>query len=239
MKFRKATLEDTKDIVELINIAYRGEQGWTTENDLVSGDRTTANEVLKYISTPDSYLFVLANESVKSVICVQKRNKSAYIGFFAVHPELQSKGIGKEVLKQAENFAIKSLGINKFVMSVLADRVELIDFYCRRGYVCTDEIADYPIYLNVGVPKRELKVISLVKDFLKETNIVDISNKQVFSLAKKLASSCKSDKEIAKACFLYVRDEIRHSGDFITPPTNNLNHQYSAFVHNQGSFLKV
>ena len=26
---------------------------------------------------------------------------------------------------------------------------------------------------------------------------------------------------------------------FITPPTNNLNHQYSDFVHNQGSFLKV
>ena len=35
MQFREATLDDTKEIVELINIAYRGEDGWSTENSLV------------------------------------------------------------------------------------------------------------------------------------------------------------------------------------------------------------
>ena len=163
MQFRKATLKDTKEIVELVNIAYRGEKGWTTENALVLGDRTTANEVLGYISDPKSHLFVLIDKTVKAVICVEAQEEKAYIGFFAVHPSLQGKGIGKELLQKAENFAIETLGTRHFVMSVLADRVELIDFYCRRGYICTDKIENYPTNLNVGVPKRKLKVVSLVK----------------------------------------------------------------------------
>ena len=163
MQFREATIEDIDEIVTLVNIAYRGEKGWTTENALVSGDRTTADEVLGYLSNSKSHLFVLEKNSVRAVICVEEQEKKAYIGFFAVHPSLQGKGVGKELLQKAENFAINTLDINYFRMSVLADRVELIDFYCRRGYVCTNTLEDYPNHLNVGTPKRELNVVSLVK----------------------------------------------------------------------------
>ena len=52
-----------------------------------------------------------------------------------------------------------------------------------------------------------------MKAYLKETNIIDFSNKEVYALAMQLASGCDTDEEIAKSCFLYVRDEIRHSGD--------------------------
>ena len=163
MQFREATIKDIDEIVALVNVAYRGEKGWTTENALVSGDRTTVNEVLEYLSNPKSYLFVLVGNSIKGVICVEEQEKKAYIGFFAVHPLLQGKGVGKELLQKAEKFAINTLGINHFIMSVLADRSELIDFYCRRGYVCTNKLEDYPIHLNVGTPKCELNVVSLVK----------------------------------------------------------------------------
>ncbi len=163
MQFREATAEDIHEIVALVNIAYRGEKGWTTENALVDGDRTTPAEVLGYITNPKSHLFVLANASIKSVICVEVQNSSAYIGFFAVNPRLQGEGVGKKLLQKAEEFAIKQLNIKHLLMSVLADRVELIEFYERRGYIRTKKIEDYPINLNVGIPKKELKVISLEK----------------------------------------------------------------------------
>ncbi len=163
MQFREATLDDTKEIVELINIAYRGEDGWSTENSLVSGDRTTENEVIRYLYNPKSHLFVLADSLVKAVICVEEQEEVAYIGFFAVHPSLQGQGVGKVLLKKAEEFSVNTLGINYFVMSVLLDRIELIDFYVRQGYVRTNKLEDYPEDLNVGTPKRKLKVISLVK----------------------------------------------------------------------------
>ena len=163
MQFREATLDDVQEIVELINIAYRGKDGWTTENALVDGDRTRSDEVLGYIINTQSHLFVLADTSVEAVICVEKQNSSAYIGFFAVNPNLQGKGVGKIVLQKAEEFAVETLGVKEFVMSVLADRVELVDFYIRRGYFRTNEIKEYPKGLNVGTPKQELKVITLKK----------------------------------------------------------------------------
>jgi len=164
MQFREATLDDTKEIVELINIAYRGEDGWSTENSLVSGDRTTENEVISYLYNPKSHLFVLANSLVKAVICVEEQEEVAYIGFFSVHPSLQGQGIGKRVLTFAEDFAYKSLNFTHFKMAVLADRGELINFYLRRGYQKTEQTIAYPKDLNVGTPKREdLTVIYLEK----------------------------------------------------------------------------
>jgi len=53
-----------------------------------------------------------------------------------------------------------------------------------------------------------------MKKFLKESTIVDYSNKEISELAKRLATNCNSDEQIAKKCFEYVRDEIKHSGDY-------------------------
>jgi len=53
-----------------------------------------------------------------------------------------------------------------------------------------------------------------MQKYLEATEIVDYNNKEVHALAMSLAKSCKSDTQIAKSCFEYVRDEIRHSGDF-------------------------
>jgi len=53
-----------------------------------------------------------------------------------------------------------------------------------------------------------------MKEYLKETDIIDFSNKEVHTLAMDLANGCKTDEQIAQNCFEYVRDEIRHSGDY-------------------------
>ncbi|MBI3874340.1 MAG: transglutaminase family protein [Arcobacter sp.] len=53
-----------------------------------------------------------------------------------------------------------------------------------------------------------------MNDYLKLTKIVDFDNKSILVKAKELAFGCKNDIEIAKNCFLFVRDEIRHTGDY-------------------------
>ncbi len=52
------------------------------------------------------------------------------------------------------------------------------------------------------------------KKYLEETDIINYSHPKVEALVKKLAKDCKDDEQIAKNCFLFVRDEIRHTGDF-------------------------
>lgn len=51
-------------------------------------------------------------------------------------------------------------------------------------------------------------------NFLEETEIIDFSNNEIQTLAKSLSLNCDSDIAIAKSCFLYVRDNINHSGDY-------------------------
>jgi len=53
----------------------------------------------------------------------------------------------------------------------------------------------------------------MMTKFLKETDIIDYSNQEIQILAKQLSANCKTDSEIAKNCFEFVRDHIKHSGD--------------------------
>ncbi|WP_164969685.1 GNAT family N-acetyltransferase [Arcobacter sp. F2176] len=52
-----------------------------------------------------------------------------------------------------------------------------------------------------------------LKDYLEESTIIDFKNQEIQDLAKNLSKSCTKDEQIVKNCFLYVRDEISHSGD--------------------------
>jgi transglutaminase-like putative cysteine protease len=51
-------------------------------------------------------------------------------------------------------------------------------------------------------------------NFLKESEIIDFSNPNIQKLSQELAKDCKNNEQIAKNCFLYVRDNINHSGDY-------------------------
>ena len=55
--------------------------------------------------------------------------------------------------------------------------------------------------------------------YLTESDILDFSHPEVKALAERLSAGCTTDVEIARKCFLYVRDEIAHSGDTQAPVT--------------------
>jgi hypothetical protein len=52
LRFRRATPSDVPQVVALVESAYRGDAsraGWTTEADLLDGQRTDEAEVLGFI----------------------------------------------------------------------------------------------------------------------------------------------------------------------------------------------
>ncbi|NOR58543.1 MAG: Cro/Cl family transcriptional regulator [Sulfurimonas sp.] len=53
-----------------------------------------------------------------------------------------------------------------------------------------------------------------MKKFLKETELVDFSHPDIKALAHELSQNTLTDEETAHNCFTYVRDKIKHSGDF-------------------------
>ncbi len=52
-----------------------------------------------------------------------------------------------------------------------------------------------------------------LKKYLQKSEFIDFDETNIQDMAKELSKNCKDEEEIAKNCFLFVRDEIKHSGD--------------------------
>lgn len=145
----KAVLGEAEEIANLLNSSYRGEAscaGWTTEAHILSGKRTDKLDIENCISEPGSLSIICKIEGViVGSIYVQLKDHSAYIGMFAVNPQLQGKGIGKVLLQSAEEWALKEWPqITQYSMSIIPSREELAQFYERRGYSRCDEFIPFP-----------------------------------------------------------------------------------------------
>lgn len=163
LKLNSASVDQSQAICELLNSAYRGTDGWTTEVDIISGKRADRNEIETAIKLPNSYFFVVNQQNqLASCIHIVKENNHAQLGFFAVQPSLQSNGLGTYVLEQAEIFARTRLYSKKLLMIVVSQRTELIAFYERRGYRRTGQVENLPA--NIGIPKR----MNLTIDYLEK-----------------------------------------------------------------------
>lgn len=163
----KAVVEDAPALEMLVNSAYRGDssrQGWTTEADLLDGTRTDAAAIADLIQTPGTTLLKFVEE--KEILgCVELRNQDdrLYLGMLTVRPNLQGKGIGKELLKAAEAEA-KNQKCSSIFMTVISVRKELIDWYVRHGYHLTNERKPFAFNdSRFGQPKQKLEFVVLEK----------------------------------------------------------------------------
>src|SRR5687768_2772592 len=99
LTFRDATDADVDALVALIESAYRGESsrtGWTTEADILQGQRTDPEGVLEVIKAPDSRLLTVERGGRVVACCqLEHRGAHAYFGMFAVSPALQGAGLGR------------------------------------------------------------------------------------------------------------------------------------------------
>jgi ribosomal protein S18 acetylase RimI-like enzyme len=155
--FRQAAAPDVAAIVALVNSAYRGDSsrvGWTTEADLLDGQRTDAGEIASLIAAPGSMILLCLNgpELIGSVH-LQQAPEGAYLGMFTVRPSLQGRGIGRRFLAAAERLAREEWGVARALMTVITRRQELIAYYERRGYRRTGRLKDFPSDPRFGIPR--------------------------------------------------------------------------------------
>src|SRR5215469_17231781 len=110
LSYRHAAVTDVAAIVQLVESAYRGEgsrAGWTTEADLLDGQRTDAAAVTEMLDAPQSTV-LLAEDGGQLVGCCRLERRpgaDAYFGMFSVEPVRQGEGVGHELLAEAERMA--------------------------------------------------------------------------------------------------------------------------------------
>ena len=167
INFRKAGINDSELISTLVNSAYRGEsskKGWTTEADLLGGQRTDAEKIQEMIEDPDSHI-ELAEKDGQMLGCVylKKEKTVLYFGMLTVNPTLQNQGIGKILLNRIEELAV-NWGIKTIRMTVISVRKELIEYYERRGYKRTGNKEPFPENdPRFGLPKTKLEFHEFAK----------------------------------------------------------------------------
>lgn len=158
--FRAARASDIDAILALVQSAYRGDasrQGWTTEADLLDGQRIDPVGIAELIAKPDSRI-LLAESDGDLLACAQleRLDESGYFGMFSVRPNLQGRGVGHAVLAEAERIARDEWGCSQMRMTVISVRDELIAWYERRGYRRSGVYQPFPYGdERFGIPKRD------------------------------------------------------------------------------------
>jgi ribosomal protein S18 acetylase RimI-like enzyme len=159
LSFRSATLADVPAVTALVESAYRGEgsrQGWTTEAELLDGQRTDREAVTEIIADPKNRILLAEREGQLLGCChIKRQGDDGYFGMFAVVPGLQGGGLGRALLQEAERVACEEWKCRRMRMTVIDVRAELIAWYERRGYQRSGEYEPFPYGdERFGIPRR-------------------------------------------------------------------------------------
>ena len=163
--FRDAGEADIPALVALVTSAYRGDAsrvGWTTEADLLDGNRIDPEVLRGDIARAGSRVLLAertdgsAARELLGCAHVSIEDGAGYFGMFSVRPELQGAGIGKHLLAEAERIVREEWKLPAMRMTVIDVRDELVAFYERRGYRRTGIKKPFPATdPRFGLPKRD------------------------------------------------------------------------------------
>ena len=160
LEFRNAGVDDIPGLVTLVTSAYRGEAsraGWTTEADLLDGNRIDPEVLRGDIERAQSRVLLAARDG-RTLGCahVAIEDGAGYFGMFAVDPQRQAGGIGKAILAEAERVVRDEWQLPTMRMTVIDLRDDLIAWYERRGYRRTGIKKPFPaVDPRFGLPKRD------------------------------------------------------------------------------------
>jgi ribosomal protein S18 acetylase RimI-like enzyme len=166
-RFRAAVAADVAAVVDLVESAYRGESsraGWTTEADLLDGQRTDPASVAAMVADGAGTLILALDPAGAVVGCCRLdpeperfgRVAGAHLGMVAVTPTGQGAGLGAALLAEAERRARERWSAAAVELEVIGQRAELIAWYGRRGYQPTGERRSFPYGdERFGRPRRD------------------------------------------------------------------------------------
>jgi len=158
---RDAVAADIPALHLLIESAYRGEAsraGWTTEADLLDGQRTDPEDLADILADPKQALLSAwrGDDLLGCVLIADRDEGTGYFGMLSVSPTLQGGGLGRRLVEAAHAALAQRFGARRVRISVFPQRETLIAWYERLGYRLTGDTLPFP-YGNprFGLPLRD------------------------------------------------------------------------------------
>ncbi|KQW83789.1 GNAT family N-acetyltransferase [Brevundimonas sp. Root1279] len=161
LTFRDAGPADIPALHRLIESAYRGEvsrAGWTTEADLLGGQRTDPEDLAEVLADPKQGLLTAwrGDALVGCILYADRGEQTGYFGMLSVSPTLQGGGVGRQLVEAVHTLLAERFGARRSRISVFPQRDTLVSWYQRLGYADTGETLPFP-YGNprFGLPLRD------------------------------------------------------------------------------------
>ncbi len=126
---RKAGATDLHAIVELINRAF------SIESFFKTGERIDATQLTEMMKNGEFLLLESAGALIACVF-VKITGERAYAGTLAVDPAQQKAGLGRRLMREAEDYA-RARGCEVLDIRIVNVRPELSEIYTKLGFVPT------------------------------------------------------------------------------------------------------
>lgn len=150
LQFRIVCAEDAERIQQLIESAFQADDSradWVGDMDLASNFHIGVDAILPFITSPESKFLIATDPETGTIvgtIAVTRRDQDARLALLAVDPALHRGGIGRQVVRHAEDYCRRTWGANKLTLNALSNRPALISWYMRFGYQTTGEKTAFP-----------------------------------------------------------------------------------------------
>ena len=175
-KSRVAKEGDMKEMVSLINEAYKSEKV-----KMEGIPRTNEDEILKMLQREDSHFILLTTTKEKIVGCVYVKDlddRNAYFGMLSVDPSYRRRGLGGRLQNEANAWAVTN---KKECMTcwVIDAKQDLRRRYHSQGFRPTGKIHEW----------SDVDKVKLRKEF---------SDSKFLELSKPLRTNKKEEEEPRK-----------------------------------------
>lgn len=162
---------DLENISRLVNSAYRGDDsrhGWTTEADLLDGQRTDVTSLKQWLQQGGEIL--LLEEDHQLLGCLQCQahldEKYYYIGMITIDPRQQNRGLGKKIIQYMESVA-QQKNLRELRLTVIPVRQELVSWYQRLDFQFSGQVFAFPYGdEKFGKPRRSDLTLAEMKKSL-------------------------------------------------------------------------
>ncbi len=146
LHWREAEPSDVDRLFELVQAAYRGAGGWTSEVGLIEGERIGPGELRAEIGSPRAVVMVVPDGEAVIACCIVHGGDGpiAHFGLFAVDPGRQAGGVGRRLMAAARRVAFERFAADTLEITVVSGQPALAAWYERLGFAATGETIPFP-----------------------------------------------------------------------------------------------
>lgn len=145
--------------LEMINVAFRSSDSWTTDRAIVGVPRITLeqlNEAVENSGKEDVLMYAFYNENVAGCILIKG---DGMLSMLAVSPSYQSQGVGGLLIQESILYMKSVLRMKLAMVHVFQCRPELLAWYQRIGFKDDGQVIPFPYKSVLLVDEAPLVVL--------------------------------------------------------------------------------